>query len=301
MINSFHKYVKAFGTGPKGNRNLSAEETIDCFQQILDGDAYPEQVVAFLLGWRLHEESDIELEATLEAFNKYMKKTTVPNSIELGLPYDGMKKHPYLFPLVARKLLPYGLNLVVSGDYLQPAKAGLTTQDLCEALTDKLEKNIYYFDRREYFPELSAITTSRLRLGVRTGINTVEKLLNPANSDFAITGVFHSPYISKYFNLFEKHYKNFVLVRAQEGSCEFFRKLTLWFRKDNEIVEEILDPSFYGVNYDKSYKAIRAEEALSEIENPSAELEKIVKLNTALLFFVAQKANSLKEAVEVFF
>lgn len=37
---------------------------------------------------------------------------------------------------------------------------------------------------------------------MRTIFNTVEKLLNPANSKYAITSAFHKPYVKKIFKSF---------------------------------------------------------------------------------------------------
>ena len=40
------------------------------------------------------------------------------------------------------------------------------------------DDNIYYFDRADYFKELSDLTKIRNILGLRTSFNTIEKLLN---------------------------------------------------------------------------------------------------------------------------
>ncbi|MDQ7067992.1 MAG: hypothetical protein Q9M40_08465 [Sulfurimonas sp.] len=176
----FFKYIKAVGTGPKGNCDLSVDESRDMMSQILSGEVHPENIAAFLLGWRLKPETIDEFRGALLALDERTKKYDIPNSIELGYAFDGKAKTPYIFPLIAKELKRSGLNLCLFGDLLQPAKNGLTTKEFCES--SDLESNIFYFDRKEYLPPLHKLTELRMRLGVRTGLNTLEKLPNITNS-----------------------------------------------------------------------------------------------------------------------
>lgn len=293
----FFNYIKAVGTGPKGNRNLCETEIIDAMEQMLEQKVFPEQATAFLLGWRLQEESNEEMCGALKSFDKYMKKKNIPNSVELGNPFDGKQKRPYLFPLIAKELKKFDLNIVVSGDYLQPAKSGITTKDTC--LNLDLEDNLYYFDRLEYFKEFSDLTQTRQRLGLRTGLNTIEKLLNPGNSRYAMTGAFHKPYVKKYLDLFGAHYDKLVIVKGEEGTCEFFGKSKYWIKENNEIKEVEINPSDFGIDYKDIWAKITIDEMKEVMQNPSDELKKLVKLNAALVLFSSNKTNSLKEGYEL--
>lgn len=293
----FFNYIKAVGTGPKGNRNLCEVEIIDAMEQMLDKKVYPEQIAAFLLGWRLQEETNEEMRGALKSFDKYIKKVNVPNSIELGNPFDGKQKRPYLFPLIAKELKKFDLNIVVSGDYLQPAKEGITTKDTCTNL--ELENNVYYFDRADYFKEFSELTQVRQRLGLRTGLNTIEKLLNPGNSKYAMTGAFHKPYVKKYLNLFSDHYEKLVIVKGEEGTCEFFGKSKYWIKENDEIKEVEINPSDFGIDYKDIWEKISIDEMKELMANPSDELKKLVKLNAALVLFSSNRASSLTEGYEL--
>ena len=98
----FHSYIRAVGTGPKSNRELTKDETIDAIESILNQSVYSEQIAAFLLGWRVRLETVEELKTTLEVCNKYIKRVKIPNSIELGYPFDGKADNPYLLPLITK-------------------------------------------------------------------------------------------------------------------------------------------------------------------------------------------------------
>ena len=147
----FHSYIRAVGTGPKSNRELTKIETIDAIESILNQNVHSEQIAAFLLGWRVRLETIEELKTTFEVCDKYIKRVKIPNSIELGYPFDGKADNPYLLPLIAKYLKKFDLNLVVSGDELQPAKKGLTLKNLYENID--FDDNMYecLLDIYKYF------------------------------------------------------------------------------------------------------------------------------------------------------
>ncbi len=290
----FSKYIHAVGTGPKGNRDLTFEEAKDMMTQILDQSIPSEQSAAFLLGWRLKPESITEFRGAIEACDEYLEKTTVLNSLELGYPFDGKAKNPYIFPLVAKVLKESGLNLVIVGDELTPSKGGITIKDICSNLD--LESNAHYFDRADFFKKMSDLTDLRMTLGLRTGISTIEKLPKVANSEYAITGVFHKPYVKKYVEIFSHRYKKFALIQGNEGTPELFSKGRLWISNDNKLEEFIVDPSHYGINYTRSLETISLKDSLEQLKNPSDEYLNLAKLNAAIYLFVTEHSISIDEA-----
>ncbi|WP_294960416.1 glycosyl transferase [Sulfurimonas sp.] len=292
----FFKYIHAVGTGPKGNRDLTLEESKDMMDQILNQSIPSEQSAAFLLGWRLKPETTTEFRGAIQACDAYIKKTTVANSLELGYPFDGKAKNPYIFPLVAKILEDSRLNLVLIGDELTPAKGGITIKDICTNI--ELHKNAHYFDRKDFFPKMSDLTELRLKLGLRSGFNTIEKLPGVANSEYAITGVFHKPYVKKYVEIFSDRYKRFALIQGNEGTPELFSKGRLWICNDGEVDEIVVDPANYGINYAKSSDTITLQDSLNQLNNPSDEYMKLAKLNAAVYLYVSQNASSIDEAWE---
>ncbi|MDF1875427.1 glycosyl transferase [Sulfurimonas sp. SAG-AH-194-I05] len=293
---SFNTYLKAVGTGPKGNRDLSFDESYDMMQHILKQDIYSEQISAFLLGWRLKPETIEEFQGALSACESFLKKEHIENSILLGYPFDGKAKNPYLLPHVASLLKKEDLNLVVVGDDVQPAKKGVTIQDIFPHVT--CHANTTYFERKECFKELHNLTQIRTRLGLRSGFNTIEKLLNFAESEYAITGVFHKPYVKKYKEIFADKYKRFALIQGNEGGPEIFKKGTLWITENNITKEYIVDPAYYGVHREKSTENFSLADSVEHIKNPSKECLQLAKINAAVYLFVSNKAKSIDEAYE---
>ena len=145
------------------------------------------------------------------------------------------------------------------------------------------------------------LTDIRMRLGLRTGLNTIEKLPHVAQSEYAITGVFHKPFLERYVNIFADRYKRFALIQGNEGTPELFSKGRLWVTSgiNNEIQEHVIDPEYFGIHYTKSWESITLEESLDQLNNPSDEYMKLAVLNAAVFLFISQKANSIEEAYEM--
>lgn len=299
---NFKKYIKAVGTGPKGNKDLSIEETADAIEQILLNKVTPAQVGAFLIGWRTKLESNDELKGCILALRKFMKFQKVEDSIELGYSFDGRCDNPFLFPLFGKILEEFylknsdvrKLNLVISGDFLQPAKVGLTTKEIFANID--ASQYLHFFDRVEYLSELSNMTTLRHELGLRTAFNTVEKLLNPSQSEYGVTTAFHKPYVQKYLDIFAPYFKEVVVVKASEGSPEVFKDGKYWKMVDGNIIEESFSLKDYGIVYDKEFENISLEEALNIVKNPDKEILKLAKFNVALYLLFSKRVASLDEA-----
>ena len=302
---NFKKYIKAVGTGVKGNRELEHDEVVDAICLILENKVTPAQVGAFLIGWRTKLETNEELIACVEGLKKYMKYTSVENSLELGYSFDGRKNNPFLFPLYEDILKTFfeknkdirELKLVISTDLTQPAKNGITAKDIAKHFT--FDKYVNIIDRKEYFPELSNLTPLRHELGLRTVFNTAEKLLNPGQSEFGVTTAFHKPYVEKYLAMFKKYYKDILVVKASEGSPEVFKDGKYWKQIDGEIVDTVFKLEDFGIHYDKTYENISLEEAIEIVKNPSDEIIKLAKFNIALYLVFSQRVDSLETAWEL--
>jgi len=302
---NFKKYIKAVGTGVKGNRELEHEEVIDAVCSILDNKVTPSQIGAFLIGWRTKLETNGELIACVEALKKYIKYTRVENSLELGYSFDGRTNNPFLFPLYEDILKEFyiknpsikELKLVISTDLTQPAKNGITAKDIAKHF--KFPTYVNIIDRKSYLKELSELTPLRHELGLRTVFNTAEKLLNPGQSEYGVTTAFHKPYVEKYLTMFKKYYKEILVVKASEGSPEVFKGGKYWRQVDGEIIDTIFKLEDFGINYDKTYENISIEEALKIVKNPSDEILKLAKFNIALYLVFSQRVDTLENAWEL--
>jgi len=293
----FLPYLKTVGTGPKRNRDLTKDEMKIVMRAFLKKEVLPEQAAAFLLGWRVKGESLDEFAASIEVFDEFVKQKPLENSIEFGYPYDGKVKNPYLITLTAQYLQKFDLKLSLHGDLLQPAKGGTTLKEVCD--NTPLPNNTHYYDRATYFPELYEFSDMRAKLGLRSSFNTIEKLLNITQSDTAIIGAFHKPFVEKYIALFKDRYKKLVIIKGNEGTPEIFSKCAITIVENGEVEEIKVDPKDFGIMYSKSAERISLETSLKLVENPSDELLKLAKLNAAVILFLTAKVESIEEGFEL--
>ena len=292
----FLPYLKCVGTGPKRNRDLTRDEMKIVMSAFLKKEVVPEQAAAFLLGWRVKGESLDEFAASIEVFDEFIKHEPLKNSIEFGYPYDGKVKNPYLITLVAKYLQKFDINLSLHGDLLQPSKGGITLKEVCD--NTPLTSNTYYYDRETYFPELHAFSDIRAKLGLRSSFNTIEKLLNITESETAVIGAFHKPFVEKYITLFKDRYKKLIIIKGNEGTPEIFSKCAITIVENGEVKEIKVDPKDFGISYEKSREPISLERSLELTHNPSDELLKLAKLNTAVILFLTEKFHSIEDAFE---
>jgi len=298
----FKKFIKAVGTGPKGNKNLSFEDTQRVIEMILNQELSPAQIGAFLIAWRTRLETNEELRACISTLDKFMKKQQIKDSMLLGYNFNGRTNNPYLFPLFGEILSNFykknsdirRLNLVICGDCLQPAKDGITTKDIFTNIDNN--QFVYYLNRVEYLNELSKLTALRKELVLRTAFNTVEKLLNPSLSEYALTGVVHKPYVDKYLDIFKDYYKDITIIKGAEGGVEVFKSSKYWQKVDNQIKEFRFGLKDFQIEYKKEYTNISLQECLDIVKNPDKDILRLAKFNIALYLLFSKRVSSLDEA-----
>ena len=293
---NFLPYLKLVGTGPKRNRDLTAEEMRTVIRAFLKEEVLPEQAAAFLLGWRVKGESNEEFAAAIEVFDEFIRHDPMPESIEFGYPYDGKVKNPYLFPLTAQYLEPFDVHFSLHGGLLQPAKGGITLKEVYENVP--VPKNIHYFDRSEYFPELYRFSKVRTALGLRSSFNTIEKLLGITQSKTAIIGAFHKPFVQKYIELYKDRYEKLIIIKGNEGTPEIFSKCAVTIVENGKVEEIKIDPKAYGIDYLKSTQPISLEESLQQTKDPSDNFKALAKFNAAVILYLKNRTQSIEEGME---
>ncbi|KYJ86756.1 glycosyl transferase [Sulfurovum riftiae] len=296
---AFLPYLKCVGTGPKRNRDLTKEEMKTVIRAFLEQEVVPEQVAAFMLGWRVKGESIDEFAGAIEVFDEFIRHAPLANSIEFGYPYDGKVKNPYIFPLTAQYLEPFGINLSLHGGLLQPAKGGITLKEVCDNVP--LPSNVHYYDRSEYFPELYRFSEVRAKLGLRSSFNTIEKLLGITQSDTAIIGAFHKPFVQKYIDLYKDRYKKLIIIKGNEGTPEIFGKCAVTIVENGEVEEIKVDPKACGIDYVKSTQPITLEESLKQTKAPSDVFLELAKFNAAVILFLNKRTDTIEEGLRILY
>ena len=193
---AFAAFVATLGRGPGRSRALTRAEARDAFGMVLRGEADPHQVGAFLMLLRFRGEDADEIAGMTEAARE---RIVHPGPADLDWPSYGAGRTrgaPW-FLLSALALARAGVRVLMHGS--NEHSAGISVESGLRALG--LEPGVrqgpfLYLPLARLSPELDGLLRMRRLFGLRSPVNTVVRLLNPADAPAGVDGVFHPAYLA---------------------------------------------------------------------------------------------------------
>jgi anthranilate phosphoribosyltransferase len=186
---SIADYLKDIGRGAAGARALSQEAACELFTQVLDGQAQPVQVGAFLMAMRMKGETLPEIAGFLQAAHAHCVPLPSERPVLLLPSYNGSRKLPNLTPLLALWLAREGLRVLVHGPLADPTRVAsaeildnlgvhpaLNLGDVADTWS---RREPAFLPTRVLCPALQAVLDLRQAIGLRGPGHTVAKMLNP--------------------------------------------------------------------------------------------------------------------------
>ena len=256
----FIPFIQAVGRGEKLKRDLTYEESVDALRQIVEQTCSPAQAGAFLITQRVKGEAVDEI----RGFTALLREETITQIrpridglLDLAVPYDGKAKSAQLAPAIAITLAEAGLPVVLHGDEGVPTKEGIGPGPVLRELgvADDLEPDtvrvmieavgIGYLSAARFAPQWHALLPLRRQFGLRTVLNSVEKLLNPANAPYQVSGFFHGNYIERLRAVQTGAERSFI-IQGEEGSVEMAVGRKSHVFAENAENDLILDPDALG-------------------------------------------------------
>lgn len=205
----FSSILRTIGRGPNLSRALCRDEARLAMRLILDGQAEPAQIGAFLLLLRYRGETAAELAGMVAAARESLAVppgSRAPAAVDLDWPSyaDRHRQQPW-FVLAALLLAENGVKILMHGIAgaadghapTRPVLAALglaTSPSLAAAATDLARDDFAYVGLETICPPLHALFDMRPVLGVRTAVNSLARALNPLGAAHQVQGVFHPPY-----------------------------------------------------------------------------------------------------------
>ena len=198
-------YVAILGRGPGRSRSLTQEEARDAMRIILDGAAAPEALGALLMLLRMKGEVAEEIagftaaaRASLPAWSGPRPKVDWPSYAAgrtRGQPW--FLAAARLVALAGHPVLLHGWNShQATGASVRAALAdvGISQVGWDAAPAALARDGIAYVALENLSPGLMHLLRLRDTFGLRSCINTVLRMLNPAQAPVALQGVFHPSY-----------------------------------------------------------------------------------------------------------
>ncbi|MFC7081983.1 anthranilate phosphoribosyltransferase [Halorussus caseinilyticus] len=199
------------GSGPKTADDMTYEQSREAFARVLAGNPDPETLGAFLLANRWKESTPEELAGFTDAMRDLSVRTAAPevDPVDCGGNYDGKQKTAVLGVASGLVAAAAGTPVVAHSGPGLPAKYGTTYGDVLAeigvptdlepaesaAMTD--EVGFGFYAQSKFNPLVHERRPARKSVGVRTSINTVETLANPANASVHFGSFYHLSYAER--------------------------------------------------------------------------------------------------------
>lgn len=319
------QWLKEVARGKRGSKDLDYHQTKEVAQAIINGDATDAQIAAYLIALRLKSESPEELLAFVHAFGDHSEKleSTQQSIIDLASPYNGRNTFMGSIP-TAILMAEHGLPVFLHGSDALPPKYGVAMKEILARIGVDISLNaagllktitgagIAFASTEEFSNSLGKLRKIRKELGVRTLLNTVEKLLNLANAESIMMGAYHRTAINKIAPIFKGlSYKNVYVVQGMEGSEDLpvHRNSFIFKITENEMESSIVNPEEFGLvapEMDKNIKLTAKEQSDITMAILSGENSKILQyyynqvvFNTGIRYYLFGAAASIGEGIEI--
>lgn len=258
---AFRDILKIIGRGKKLQRDLTREEACEAMRLLLSDSVSDAQIGAFLVTMRVKEETSEEIVGFTQGARDVMRafpKPDVEGLVDIALPYNGKSRNLQTGVASAILLAALGVPVLLHGADQIPTKNGIAALNLLrtlgypadmppEAIKQSIERsNFGVLNIEHVMPQWTALTPIRHHFGVRTLMNSVEKLFNPADAPHHVSGFYHSAYLNRMADCLPA--TNSWIVQGDEGSIDIRpgKKTRIYQAQGDEMVEFMIDAAEYG-------------------------------------------------------
>jgi anthranilate phosphoribosyltransferase len=296
-------------------REIFYDEMVDLFRQVMEGKVTPVQLSAILMGLHVKSESVSEIAAAAQVMREFSTKVNVAETAHLvdTCGTGGDKSHTFNISTTAAfvaaaagaKVAKHGGRSVSSSsgsaDVLEALGVNLniTPQQVADAIN---EVGVGFMFAPNHHPAMKYAAPVRKELGMRTILNILGPLTNPAGAPNQVMGVFHSDLVGIQARVLKQlGAKHVMVVHGEDGLDEITLagKTHVAELKHGFVTEYTIEPKQFGLDV-TSLDAIKATDRdaskamlLDVLNNKSGVAKDIVVLNAGAAIYVAGMANDL--------
>ena len=238
------------GSGHKSAADLSRAQATEAFERIIAGKPDPTTLGAFWLANRWKRNTPTELAAYADVMGEHVDVAEPDcDPVDCGANYDGKGESAILGVAAGVVAAAAGTPVVVhSGDRVPTQKQdaykhvleelGVATELSPQTSADMADATGFGFYYQPAFnPTVDELFDRRDRMGVRTFVNTIETLANPANADVHLGSFYHLAFATKVVETFaeSRHHDldRVIMFQGMEGYDDIrpgFTKVAEWTR-----------------------------------------------------------------------
>ena len=241
----FRDLLKKVGSGTHTSKPLSRKEAAIATRMMLQEDASPVQIGAFLIAHRIKRPTPTELAGMLDTYDELgpqLKEINADYPVTVFCnPYDGRSRTAPINPLTALILATAGAPVVLHGSGRMPTKHGLPTAEIFEGMglnwsvltlaqvqSVLKETGLGFVYQPVHFPTAERMVGYREHIGKRPTLATVEIMWSPYPGKCnLVSGYVHPPTEERTQKAFtERDTPFFTTVKGLEGSADISRART---------------------------------------------------------------------------
>jgi len=247
MSASFRELLKKVGSGPHTGKDLTRAEAATATRLMLQQEATPAQIGAFMIAHRIKRPTAEELAGMLDAYDEMGGQIPALNTNQqypvtvFGVPYDARSRTAPVFPITLLLLASAGVPVISHGGDSMPTKYGVPFVEIWEALgvnyrslslsgshqlLSKTGIGFYYLP--QHFPQAHQLIPYREEIGKRPPFATIELIWSPYSGKAnIISGFVHPPTEDRFREVFPlRSMQQLITVKGLEGSCDLARNRT---------------------------------------------------------------------------
>lgn len=314
------------GSGPKSADDMTPAQATEAFERILAGEPDPTTLGAFWLANRWKKNVPAELGAYRDVMRRESVTPAAPDCdpVDCGANYDGKSRSALLGVAAGLVAASAGTPVVVhSGDRV-PSGNGVAYKHVLDelgvetdlapeasaAMTDDVGFGFYY--QPAFNAGVHGLLDRRNEMGVRTFVNTVETLANPADADVHLGSFYHLAFAKKVVETFRESETSSVsrvlMFQGLEGYDDVRPGSTTVAEWDaGEPLDDFtIETAAYGMDHERedlqvadvaADSATITEEVLAgERDDAFADA---VALNAALRLYAGGDAESIEVGVDI--
>ncbi|MGB9987377.1 anthranilate phosphoribosyltransferase [Salarchaeum japonicum] len=316
--------TEVVGSGHKSAEDMTRAQATEAFERILADEPDPTTLGAFWLANRWKRNSAEELGAYTDVMRRESVEVAEPDvdPVDCGANYDGKLRTALLGVGAGVVAAAAGTPVVAhSGDRVPTQKGtaykhvldelGIET-DLSPAesaeMTDTTGFGFYY--QPNFNPGIDAIENRRDQMGVRTFVNTVETLANPANASVHLGSFYHLAFAKKVVNTFaeseESSVDRVIMFQGMEGYDDIRPGSTTVAEWDGGDLDDFtIETDEYGMDF--SNETLQVDDVTADSATITKEVlagerdddfADAIALNAAFRMYARRDADTIRDALE---
>lgn len=300
-------------------REIFFDEMVDLFRQVMGGNVTPVQLSAILMGLHVKTESVSEIAAAAQVMREFATKVVVADTANLvdTCGTGGDKTHTFNISTTAAFVAAAaGARVAKHGGRSVSSQSG--SADVLEALGVNLnltpeqvaqsinEVGLGFMFAPNHHPAMKYAAPVRKELGMRTILNILGPLTNPAGAPNQVMGVFHQDLVGIQARVLKQlGARHVMVVHGENGLDEISLSGTTFVAelKHGFVTEFKIEPKQFGLDL-CSLDVLKAADKeasmamlLSVLDNKGGPAKDIVCLNAGAAIYVAGVANDLWSGV----